>query len=295
MHPTASDYSSEQVKACESVVLELHRILGSYWDNIVIVGGWVPTLLANNAQEPHKGTVDVDLALNHLLIPEEAYEKIHELLIKHDYVQNADKAKQFQYFRRLTLEGVEYTVALDLLTGQYDVESGKDRRHEPVQDVKALKARGVDLVFDRFETVTIEGDLPNKGGKDRAECKVASAAPVIVMKCAALAGRYKDKDSYDLYYFVKYYGGGVDAVFAAITPDLDHGLMKEAIARLRKYYSAPNESGPAQVARFLEVDDETDREVIMRDVYETIQALLERIDAHAALIVAGPAAPDISS
>lgn len=278
MHPSASEYSSEQVKACESVILELHRILGAYWNNIVIVGGWVPILLANNTDEPHKGTVDVDLALNHLLIPEEAYAKIHELLIKHDYVQNTDRAKQFQYFRKIILDGAEYTVALDLLTGQYDTETGKDRRHEPIQDVKALKARGVDLVFSRFETVIIEGELPNKGGKDRAECKVASASPVIIMKCAALAGRYKDKDSYDLYYFVKYYRGGVDAVFEAIMPDLEHGLMKEAIERLRKYYQAPDESGPAQVARFLEIDDDIDRKVVMRDVYETIQALLERID-----------------
>lgn len=277
-YPTASEYNEGQIKACESVVLELHRILGAYWENIVIVGGWVPTLLANNPDEPHKGTVDVDLALNHLLIPEDAYEKIHELLVKHEYVQNTDKTKQFQYFRIIKLEDKEYTVVLDLLTGQYDVESGKKRRHEPIQDAKALKARGADLVFSRFETVTISGELPNRGGKDSAECKVARATPVIVMKCAALAGRFKDKDSYDLYYFVKYYRGGVEAVFDEIKVDLNHGLLKEAIGRLRKYYASIDESGCAQVARFLEVDDDDEAAVIRRDVYETITALLEKID-----------------
>jgi len=277
-YPTASEYNEGQVKACESVVLELHRILGAYWENIVIVGGWVPTLLANNPDEPHKGTVDIDLALNHLLIPEEAYEKIHELLVKHEYVQNSDNAKQFQYFRKILLDEKEYTVVVDLLTGQYDVESGKDRRHERIQDAKALKARGADLVFSRFERITIKGELPNRGGKDSAECKVARATPVIVMKCSALAGRFKDKDSYDLYYFVKNYKGGIPAVFEEIKVDLHHGLLKEAIGRLRKYYASVEESGCAQVARFLEVEDAEEASIIKRDVYETITALLEKID-----------------
>lgn len=289
--PTASEYNEEQIKACESVVLELHRILGAYWENIVIVGGWVPTLLANNPDEPHKGTVDVDLALNHILIPKEAYEKIHELLVKHEYVQNTDKAKQFQYFRKILLDEKEYTVVVDLLTGQYDVESGKDRRHEPVQDTKALKARGADLVFSRFETVTIKGELPNRGGNESAECKVARATPVIVMKCAALAGRFKDKDSYDLYYFVKHYKGGVAAVFEEIKVDLHHGLLKEAIGRLRKYYESTDESGCAQVARFLEVTEEDEAIVIRRDVYETITALLEKIDEYERAQSSTPAKP----
>ncbi len=277
MQPTASDYKPEQLKACESVILELHRILGTYWENIVIVGGWVPSLLANNQDDPHQGTVDVDLALNHLLIPEEAYATIHAMLVKHDYKQNTDKAKQFQYFRTFQLRGSDYTVAVDLLTGQYDVESGKDRRHAPVQDAKALKARGVDLVFSRFEILTIEGELPDNGGKDSVECKVASVAPIIVMKCAAIAGRLKDKDSYDLYYFVKHYKGGIPTVFEVLKPDLDHGLVKEAIGTMRTHFSSIDSPGPAQVARFLKLTDE-DRAVKMRDAYETMQELLNRIN-----------------
>jgi hypothetical protein len=280
MKPSASHYTGDQVKACEAVILELNRILGEYWANIVIVGGWVPTLLANNEDNPHKGTLDVDIALNHLLIPEESYEKIHALLVKHGYEQNtARKAVQFQYFRKITLEK-EYTVTVDLLTGQYDVETGKKRRHEPIQDVMALKARGVDLVFERFETVVITGELPNKGGQHSAECKVASASPVIVMKCSAMAGRYEDKDPYDLYYFIRYYRGkGVPAILEAIKPDLHHGLMKEAVERMRKFFKSPDESGPSQVARFLEVqDDEEQAATIRQEVYQTINELLEGID-----------------
>jgi len=279
MQPKASDYSPDKLKACESVLLELHRILGAFWDHIVIVGGWVPTLIANNPKVPHEGTTDIDLALNHLLIPEDSYEKIHALLTKHNYRQNSDKAKQFQYFRDIDLGGQQYTVVVDLLTGQYDVESGKSRRHEPIQDANVLKARGVDLVFERYETVTISGDLPDKGGKDQAQCKVAGAAPIIVMKCAAMAGRYKDKDSYDLYYFVKHYKGGVEAVLNAIAPDLNHGLVKEAIKRIRQYYASTDSSGPAQVVRFMELENDPAGIILATDAFETMQALLSGVDS----------------
>lgn len=274
----ASDYSEELTTVCKSVLLELHRILGSFWDHIVIVGGWVPTLLANNTDDPHKGTADIDLALNHLLIPDEAYATIHELLLSNNYVQNTDKAKQFQYFRSLTIDGIDRTVILDLLTGQYDVESGKDRRHEPIQDVKALKARGVDLAFTRFEVVKIDGELPDKGGHDCIELKVASVAPIMVMKCSAISNRLKDKDSYDLYYFVKNYKGGLADVLTALKPDVKHGLVTEAIEKIRHHFQAVNSSGPSQVVRFLEIDDENEMNIVKRDVFETMQNLLSGVD-----------------
>jgi len=261
------------------VLLELHRILGNYWEHVAIVGGWVPTLLANNPKDPHQGTLDIDLALNHLLIPEESYEKIHELLTKNGYEQNTDRAKQFQYFRYIEQDGRKFTVIVDLLTGEYNVESGKKRRHEAIQDANVLKARGVDLVFERFNIVTISGELPNQGGKDQAECKVAGICPIIVMKCSAMAGRYKVKDSYDLFYVVKHYPGGLDAILKALEPDIEHGLFREAESRIRQYYSAADATGPAWVAKFLELTDPTDIEIQRMDVFQTMQDLLTGIDS----------------
>ena len=58
MYPKASQYSKEQLEACKSVLLELRRVLGNYWEHIAVVGGWVPSLLAQNTAEPHVGTFD---------------------------------------------------------------------------------------------------------------------------------------------------------------------------------------------------------------------------------------------
>jgi len=279
MFPTASSYTHEQLSACESVILELSRILGKYWEYIFIVGGYVPTLIANDPTDPHKGTLDVDLALNHLEIPDEAYAKIHELLVGHGYRHDADKAKQFQYFREITLKDNSYTVVVDLLTGQYDVDSGKKRRHEQIQDAMALKARGVDLVYSRYQEIEISGELPNRGGKYSAKCRVADVVPLTVMKSVCMEERYENKDAYDLFYTIKHYPGGAAAIAAALKPDLDNGLVKEALQRLRKDFASPESSGPADVANFLEADDNAERAIIMRDVFETFEFLFDAITA----------------
>jgi hypothetical protein len=59
------DYPPDAVAAAYSVLLELTRLLGEYRDGIVIIGGWVPALLLSGSAEPHIGSTDVDLALDH--------------------------------------------------------------------------------------------------------------------------------------------------------------------------------------------------------------------------------------
>ena len=272
------DYSADQLKACESVLLELSRVLGAYWQDIALVGGWVPKLLANDEEEPHVGTVDIDLAFNYLTIPETAYAKIHELLVKHNYVQNTHKAKQFQYFRTVKVGTVDRVVILDLLMGEYDQTRAKRHRHGKLQDAAPLRAKGVDMVFQHLEEIPIDGELPDRGGKYATKIKVASVAPIIVMKCAAMEGRFKTKDSYDLYYFIKHYRGGGQAVLEELKPDIKHGSVTKALAVIRERYQSPEHVGPVDVAKFREIEDEAEAAVLQQDVYQTMLAFLEGVD-----------------
>ncbi len=57
-----SDYQEAEVQACFSVLLEIMTALGELRENVVIVGGNVPSLLIPSAKEKHPGTLDVDLA-----------------------------------------------------------------------------------------------------------------------------------------------------------------------------------------------------------------------------------------
>ncbi len=62
-----SEYVEQAVSAARSVMLELHRILGQYRGNVVVIGGWVPELLHPH---DHVGSTDVDLALDHKALTE---------------------------------------------------------------------------------------------------------------------------------------------------------------------------------------------------------------------------------
>jgi hypothetical protein len=223
--PIASEYDPLKVKACHSVLIEVVHILGDYVDDMAIVGGWVPKLLIDNAAEEHIASMDVDLALNQEKISEEAYATINKILTQHGYRQNTEKNAQFKYFKDVTVEGTRFTIELDLLTGEYGGDTGKGRRHEAIQDVRALKARGADLVFDRTKTVTVSGELPNEGGKDTVTCKIAGVVPFIVMKGIVLARRKKPKDAYDIEYVLRNYPGSIDAIVELMSVDLENILV----------------------------------------------------------------------
>ena len=58
------EYGARQTEAARRVLIDLGQVLASFEDCLVLVGGWVPSLLLNEAPEPHSGSLDVDLALD---------------------------------------------------------------------------------------------------------------------------------------------------------------------------------------------------------------------------------------
>ena len=59
-----SEYGSRQTDAAHRVLIDLAQVLAPFQDCLVLIGGWVPYLLLPDAQEPHVGSIDVDLALD---------------------------------------------------------------------------------------------------------------------------------------------------------------------------------------------------------------------------------------
>jgi hypothetical protein len=99
---TRRDYTAEVVEAAKSVLIELTHLLGEYRDSIVLIGGWVPELLIPQEPRPHVGSMDIDLALNHVNIREEGYKLIEELLTSRGYYQEDDQ-QPFIFFRDVPL------------------------------------------------------------------------------------------------------------------------------------------------------------------------------------------------
>ncbi|MBU0506450.1 hypothetical protein KJ708_10700, partial [bacterium] len=137
---TKDDYREGAVQAAHAVLLELVHLLGAFRNDIVLIGGWVPGLLFPDSEPKHIGSTDVDLAFNHKTITNETYETICNLLIKGGYKEGK---QPFIFFRNIELYGKNYEVQVDLLAGEYE-GTGKSRRHQKIQDIRARKARGCD-------------------------------------------------------------------------------------------------------------------------------------------------------
>jgi len=268
------DYGAEAVAAAKSVLVELVQVLGEFRDHIVVVGGWVPGLLLADAREPHIGTLDIDLALDFQRLPEASYATLLKALTSRGYRQ--DPRQAFRFFREVPgPDRPPIVVEVDLLAGEYG-GTGPGHRTQPVQDARARKARGCDLVFANPQTVTIEGELP-AGGRHRVTCRVAAIVPWLVMKGMALADRLKEKDAYDIYYAVHVYPGGPARLAEEFRPHLGLALVWEGLGKIRVKFRTPEDAGPHWVADFLAEADPETRAILQRRVYEEITAWLDSL------------------
>lgn len=267
------DYDDASVDAARSAIIELMNLLGEYREEIVLVGGWVPFLSLDEPDDPldrHPGSADVDIVLDHRELEEAGYETIAKRLEEAGYEPAGEQP--FQYSK--TISGV--MVHIDLLAGVY-AGTGKKHRTQKVQDVKARKARGADLVFqigpDKRE---ISGRLPD-GSHDRVVVPIASVVPFIVMKCFAMDDRMKPKDPFDIWYVVKRYPGGVDALIEAFRPHLGHGLVKQGLEILARKFERVDSWAPTQVGAFDSVLNDEEQEGRQRDAFERIGHMLNEL------------------
>jgi hypothetical protein len=272
MVTTRRDYAAEAVTAAKSVLVELLQILGEFRDQMVVVGGWVPGLLLPDASEPHVGTLDIDLALDFQNLPEASYTTLLRALTSRSYRQ--DPEQPFRFFREIPVQGrPPIVVEVDLLVGEYG-GIGPGHRTQPVQDARARKARGCDLVFGNPRTVTIEGQLPG-GGRLSVTCRAAAIVPWLVMKGMAMADRLKEKDAYDIYYSVHVYPGGAARLAEEFRPHLGQSLVREGLGKIRAKFRSPEDAGPRWVADFLDVTDAEARAILQRRVYQDVSAWLD--------------------
>lgn len=272
MVKSKAQYEPRLTRAANSVLLEIAHLLQAYSEGLVVVGGSVPGLIIQNSPESHIGSIDVDIALDKSKIPETDYLSIKKLLLNRGY-----KAEEqpFTFSREVLFEGEQIKVKVDFLAGEYG-GTGKKHRTQRVQDLQPRKARACDLAFIQTISVQINGELPN-GGKDQVNFQVASIVPFLMMKAQALKGRLKEKDAYDIYYCLRYYPGGFEELVKAFISFPSNKLIDEGLQILREKFASPEHIGPVFIADFFEETDRDSREMLQRDAYERITALLESL------------------
>lgn len=262
----ASDYGSEQIALVRATCLYVATKLGDLMEEIVVVGGLVPSLIIDQGKLPegvaaHVGTADLDVALTLALLDEGRYRTVAERLRDAGFEpdQNENGRPTRQRWRMKGLEGVKVDFLIP--PSREDDKPGTLRDLEA--DFAAIIAPGLNLAFKDKRDVLLEG-LTIKGEKASRKIRVCEAGAFVVLKALAFRIRGENKDAYDLYYVVRNYGEGPEQVAARLRPLLDDPQAKAAIEFLRADFLDHNGIGPRRVAEFLykEPHDETQADVV---------------------------------
>jgi len=273
-----TQYSQDAVDACYAVMVELFTVLGEFRDNIVLVGGWIPYLLLEEKRDEHTASMDIDIALDNDNITDDTYATILQLLDEHGYEQS--EKQPFIFYRYMPVENdAPIKVEIDLLSGEYGGTS-HSHRTQRIQDVQPRKARGSDLAFDHYIEFPLTGTMPD-GAQNEVKIKIAAIVPFLVMKGMALWTSPKQKHPYDIYFMVRHYPGGTDALVDEFEPFTDNTLVREGLGKIRTKFETVDDIGPSWITDFEVIDSEEERAQVKRDAFERVNAFLDKLEIEA--------------
>ena len=247
---SAADYGDRTTVAVKSVLIEIGQILGSFKGKFAVVGGAVPWLLLTETTMPHSGTVDVDLSLDPSALDEGKYVRLVEALQAHGYHQR-DNLRRFQLARTVPAKdgGPDIDVVVDFLMPR-DAKIAKNRP-PLLKQFAVQRADGAELALRFNQMVAVDGDMPG-GGRNCVPIAVASIPALLAMKGYAIANRLKRKDAYDIYYSVRNFPDGIDALVEATRPLLDVQSARRGYCLISEKFRDVDDFGPTNVRKFVE-------------------------------------------
>lgn len=246
----AGDYPDRTTAAVMSVLIEIGQILGSFTGKFAVIGGAVPWLLLSEAEMPHSGTIDVDLGLDPSALGDGEYVQLVEVLQKHGYHQR-ENLRRFQLVRTVPARdgGPDIDVIVDFLMPR-DAQIARNR--PPVLSEFAVqRADGAELALRFNQMVAIDGDMPG-GGRNRVHIAVASIPALLAMKGYAIDKRLKHKDAYDIYFSVRNFPDGINALVEATRPLLEVQSARRGYCLISEKFRDFDDLGPTNVRKFVE-------------------------------------------
>lgn len=272
----ASEYKSEQVELVRAMCLYVATKLGDMMDDLLIVGGLVPSLIIDQEHlgedvDPHVGTMDLDVGLQVALLNEGRYRQLTERLRDAGFEMDTNDAGNPT--RQCWAIANAERVTIDFLI-QPTLEGDKGGRLRDLEpDFAAIIAPGLRCAFRDRKQVTLKGTTLF-GEKATRDIWVCDAGAYVVLKALAFDSRGENKDAYDLYYVVRNYGTGPTDVASKLAPLLDDADAQGALAILKRDFSEPDAVGPMRVAAFVTGGKD---EQLQADVVGFIGQLLAKV------------------
>lgn len=265
------DYSPRQIEAARRVLIDLGQVLAAFEDCLVVVGGWVPDLLLADAEEPHIGSIDVDLALDADKLGKGRYADMLKVLLDTGRYRTGEKS--FQFIVDVDLDDGEKPVEVEVeFLAPKEVKLAKNKP-KLFEGFRVLQADGCGTAFHAPEEIELAGQMV-KGAKNKVKLRVASLPDFLVMKAHALAGRDKPKDAYDLCYCLENFPDGMEKLAAALKNRLKEKDVSRAVEILREKFASVDDFGPMQMIEFLDLSDADARAMQVRRAFELVQKFL---------------------
>jgi hypothetical protein len=276
-----SGYSAEEFQQVKAICLTVAVTIGAYLNDVVIVGGLVPSLLIDSktlddSHEPHPGTNDLDIGLALALLDNERYTEISTRLraegFEPDESPNGNPTVQ-----RWRLKGLRVTI--DFLMPPAPGQADDLRIQHLDEDFGAVVTPGLQLAFDERVYVELTGSTL-AGESATRTVAVCGPGAFTILKALAFGHRAEPKDAFDLIYVIRHTPGRTDTIAELIAShaQTDRTIVTRALELLTRDFRGPDEIGPRRAAAFnlLEEDELADEAA---DAHGYIDDLLRKTRA----------------
>ena len=258
-------------ESVQAVVRRTLSIVAEIFGNhpgAVVVGGSVPFLLIPQANDPHEGTVDIDMVLSRDFEGADPVLSIHEQLERQLFLQ--DLNRPFRYAKTERIGESVQTIVLELLSG------GPGRSGELArvagEDLYLSTIPGLEIALEN----PLEAEIPTGSGQ---KIRVASLPAFLAMKTTALANRLEPrsaKDAYDIVYCLRNAPNGIENLARETAVMLPNPLIEQALGRLKEQFGTLESLGPVAYSQY-GVDDE-EIGILAREARERVSDYLAFVE-----------------
>ena len=263
-------YESDQVELVFMTCRYVSTILGDYMDEMVIVGGLVPSLIIEQSNlpegvEPHAGTMDLDIGLSLAIYDDQLYQKITERLRAAGFSPDTNE-KGNPTNQRWQITNPAGKVTIDFLIPAQEQDIGKLKRYKNLEkDFAALPADGLMLAFADYVEVVLNGSTIKGEMVENRKIRVCGPGAFVVLKAIAFANRGENKDAYDLFYTIRNYGTGPNEVAERFVSLGENEYCSRTLTILKENFLKIDHPGVRRAAEFL-LGDNADAEDLQTEV-----------------------------
>jgi hypothetical protein len=240
-------YNPNHVALAEKAFLTVWNGLGSWHEDLVLIGGLVPKYICgditSSRELPRPVTLDADLGIA-LGASIGQYGSLQMDLQAQGFSQTKDETGGPRFIKVIN----DVTIPVDFLTESPPLTKGT----VIVDTIPASILPGIDRALATARKIKIKGvDLLDV--EQNCTVRVCEVGPFLALKLRAFYSRQQPKDAFDILYTLRHYDQGNQAAAKAFAEEvhLANPACKDALASLERDFTSENASAPVRAAHFI--------------------------------------------